>query len=750
MISLQGPPPSRFAIHLPHNGGGLEIVAPLNPPPLWGRWIAKRDGRGDFQQAPIFTMIFRIITATFLLAFLTATAFAGELTREKLSEIFPAPMEVGEKDASFPVWPLFNGGGTDLIAWVFETTELAPIPGFSGTPPNLLVALTPDGTFLDVRIISHHEPIFLDGLGPEPLYKYVEQYRGKALGRPIKVGSNINSAEKSSSGAVYVDGVLKATASVLIINQTILASAIKVAKAKLGIAGASTNSTPAKPNLETYEKLSWQQLLDKGLVKHIQVTNAEIDKLYAGSIVEGQDEFSLKNPNQNFVDLYVADPLVPSAGRNLLSEASYKKLVSDLPDGQPAILLISAGRWSVQGEEWTPGSVPDRVVFLQSGLPIVVRDMAFSKTLPLEGVPSQEVMILKIPATAGFDPASPFDVVPHITRAKGILLPELVSIDVPNKVQWPTDYYVVEKNEASIEGWRAIWVQRKLDLAIVCSALMLLSLALAFQKQLTKNKTFLYLFRMGFLAFTLGFIGWYAQAQLSVVTLAGLVKAAAQTHDFTFLLWDPPSLVLWIFTIITFVLWGRGVFCGWLCPFGAMQEFVGEISKHFHIPQLRISDDLDRHLRKLKYVSLAMILLAAFSPTSMVEKFAEVEPFKTSITLIFVRYWPFVAYAVSLLVINLFVYKAFCRYLCPLGAMMAIGGKLRMNDWIPRRIECGSPCQLCKVKCRYGAIEKSGAIKYDECFQCLDCVQIYEDPKTCVPLVLENRRNVKTLIGGRA
>jgi NosR/NirI family transcriptional regulator, nitrous oxide reductase regulator len=145
-----------------------------------------------------------------------------------------------------------------------------------------------------------------------------------------------------------------------------------------------------------------------------------------------------------------------------------------------------------------------------------------------------------------------------------------------------------------------------------------------------------------------------------------------------------------------------------------------------------------------------MILLAAFSPTSMAEKFAEIEPFKTSITLYFARYWPFVIYAVLLLVMNLFVYKAFCRYLCPLGAMMAIGGKLRMKDWIPRRIECGSPCQLCKVQCRYGAIEKTGAIKYDECFQCLDCVQIYEDPKTCVPLVLENRRNVRTLIGAAA
>ncbi len=693
----------------------------------------------------------RWLLGIFVSLLMICSAQAGELTREKLAEIFPAPMVVGEKDAAFPVWPIFNGGATDLAGWAFETTELAPIPGFSGTPPNLLVLLTPDGTFQDVRIISHHEPIFLDGLGEEPLFKYVEQYRGKALGKPIKVGSNINSAEKSSSGAVYIDGILKATASVLIINQTVLASAIKVAKAKLGIAGASSNANPATVNKERFEKLSWDQLLQKGLVKRITLANDEVEKAFSGTIVEGQDADALADPKGNFADIYVADPMVPSTGRALMGEAAYTKLLSDLPDGQPALMLISAGRWSVQGEDWTPGSVPDRLVIKQSGFPIVVRDMAFSKTLPLEGVPSQEVIILKIPATAGFDPASPFDVEAHITRAKGIIYPELVSVDLPRSVQFPAAYYNIQTAEAEVEGWRAVWLARKVDLAIISAALALLTIALIYQEKLTRNAAVFAAFRFAFLAFTLGFIGWYAQAQLSIVTLIGVVKAAVSTRDFNFLLWDPPSLLLWGFTIATFIAWGRGVFCGWLCPFGAIQEFAGEISRRLRIPQWRISDGLDGKMRYLKYVSLAVILLAAFHPSSAAEKLAEVEPFKTSITLLFVRHWPFVVYAIGLIVINLFVYKAFCRYLCPLGAMMAIGGKLRMQNWIPRRVECGSPCQLCKVKCRYGAIEKSGAINYDECFQCLDCVEIIGNPLTCVPEVQKaKRKNVRTLIGAPA
>jgi len=190
------------------------------------------------------------------------------------------------------------------------------------------------------------------------------------------------------------------------------------------------------------------------------------------------------------------------------------------------------------------------------------------------------------------------------------------------------------------------------------------------------------------------------------------------------------------------------VFCGWLCPFGAIQEFAAEVSRVLRIPQWRVPEATDKMLRHLKYVTLAMILLAAFYPSSLAETLAEVEPFKTSITLVFVRHWPFVVYAVLLITLNLFVYKAFCRYLCPLGAMMAIGGKLRVLDWIPRRAECGSPCQLCKVKCRYGAIERTGKVQYDECFQCLDCVEIIGNPSACVPDVLASkRRNVRVLIG---
>ena len=72
--------------------------------------------------------------------------------------------------------------------------------------------------------------------------------------------------------------------------------------------------------------------------------------------------------------------------------------------------------------------------------------------------------------------------------------------------------------------------------------------------------------------------------------------------------------------------------------------------------------------------AIALLVLFGISLESMMmaEKAAEVEPFKTAITLKFDRQWWFVAYAVFLLVINIFTRKVYCRYVCPLGAALAI------------------------------------------------------------------------------
>jgi polyferredoxin len=236
---------------------------------------------------------------------------------------------------------------------------------------------------------------------------------------------------------------------------------------------------------------------------------------------------------------------------------------------------------------------------------------------------------------------------------------------------------------------------------------------------------------------------------LSIVQITGLIKALVGGRGLSNFLYDPISLVLMAFTGLTFFLWGRGTFCGWLCPFGALQEFVGLLAQRLRIPQLSLSPRWARRMAWSRYAILATLLGAALLFPTLGETLNEVEPFKTTITLGFDRPWPFVAYAVALLLLGAAYYKFFCRVLCPLGGAMSLGGKLRRLNWLPRRAECGKPCQRCKVACRYDAIEPSGAVRYDHCFQCLDCVGIYHDVQRCVPVIVHNRTR-KSLAGQTA
>ena len=97
-------------------------------------------------------------------------------------------------------------------------------------------------------------------------------------------------------------------------------------------------------------------------------------------------------------------------------------------------------------------------------------------------------------------------------------------------------------------------------------------------------------------------------------------------------------------------------------------------------------------------------------------------------------------YAGVLLAIGLFSERAYCRFLCPLGGVLAMLDRLHLIDLLKRRPECGSPCRLCERSCPVRAIEKSGKIIMAECFQCLDCQVEYYDDKRCPPLVQAAKR----------
>ncbi|NBT50636.1 MAG: 4Fe-4S binding protein [Marivivens sp.] len=617
--------------------------------------------------------------------FSTQITHAETMTREQMSEFVSAPMALGDPVNDRGVWELLNSGGAH-VGYVFETGMLAPLPGFAGEPINMFVAIDLEGRFIDVRLISHHEPIFVSGLGEAPLRSFLEQYRGLSISQPIVVGTPYGNASDGSA-LVYLDGVTKATASVRIAHESILAATRTVAQEKMqGVASVP----PATPNMTYHEDLDWPRLIEQGLAQNIRVTNAEVEAAFEGTPFARTDAEALSDPNGAYLDLWILDIGPPTIARAALGQDTIDQLevLQRLVPSSEMILLIENGRHGLVGPDFVRNTSPDWVSATQDGLPIQF-------TLDAEYTAAPRFFISNT--------GQPIETSPLKEALRN----------------------------------------RQTDLIIGAIFVTALLIGLGFGQSRIAEKARLTPVRLSILAFVTVFVGWWGQGQLSIVTVTGVLQALVKNQSMTFLLYDPFSLLIWGAAIVGFVLWGRGLFCGWMCPFGALQEFAHHLGRLLRLPQIKVSDRWDNHFKWMKFLVLGTLIgVALFAPSYSV-KAAEVEPFKTAISVFFVRNWYYVAYAVFWLVLGMVIFKGFCRYVCPLGAVMAIGGLLRGRNWIERREACGTPCQLCKVRCNYNAIKKDGAIAYSECFQCFDCVQIFEDRKQCVPLILADRKGAK-------
>jgi NAD-dependent dihydropyrimidine dehydrogenase PreA subunit len=279
------------------------------------------------------------------------------------------------------------------------------------------------------------------------------------------------------------------------------------------------------------------------------------------------------------------------------------------------------------------------------------------------------------------------------------------------------------------------WNDARTNVAILAALLTALTLIFIFQGPIARSRRVHRLVRNGFLVVVLVWLGWTAGAQLSIVNIMNYALAPFNRFDIGFYLAEPLMVIIAGYTLVSVVLIGRGVFCGWLCPFGALQELLARAAGALRVPQWHPRPALEKRLWLGKYVAAVAVLALVTTQIDPSGATLEIEPFKTAITSKFTRAWPYVTYAAALLTIGLFCERAYCRFLCPLGGVLAILDRLHLLNLLKRRPECGSPCHLCEHSCPVGAIEPTGKIATAECFQCLDCQVEYYDDTRCPPLV---------------
>lgn len=656
-----------------------------------------------------------------------------------INDMFPSATVIGEKttNEAVPAWPVYQL--SELIGYAFESNDMVDFAGFSGERINLLIGIDTAGELAGVKLLHHHEPIFMHGLGPQPLLDFLGQYTGHSVTERIIVGSSRHNRDGANT---YFDGVTKATVSVIVANDTILNSALKVARDKLP---AYAQKAPVAVREDYFEELDWQQLLSRGLVRAWRTTRQEVEEAMSASLDDFPDPELKLEDGQDHITLYYAFLNPPSIGRNLLGAEQYQRLLDRLRPGEHAFLVMSEGFYGYLPRDYRPGTAPGRISILQNGLPISIRDTNFVENSQLSlaaGAPLlPDRRIFRTRAGAGLNPSQPIQMQLLVDLAKNHLVSQQSHFE--DDYILPAEYFRVMEVEEIAKPpplWHRMWQSRTGPIAVLCAALLVLTIAYTKERKLSANSTAFHWFRAGFLSFTLLFIGFYAQGQLSVVNIFTVQLALVEGLDFEVFLLDPIIFILWIYTFISLFVVGRGLFCGWLCPFGALQEALGWIATRIGLKQIRVAYDTHRRLLKVKYLVLIGLMGVAFYSLGYAEQGAEIEPFKTVITLGMVREWPFVVYALILLGLGLYIHKFYCRYLCPLGAGLAILGKFHLFGWLNRRAECGSPCQLCRHKCEIGAIRKNGEIDYDECIQCLECVVILRDAAQCAPEMKAQRR----------
>jgi NosR/NirI family nitrous oxide reductase transcriptional regulator len=736
--------------------------------------------------------VFVLLAFAFAFALWAGQAVAAGKVQDFLSkaqpgELIPGADRFGPAQGDPPLIPAYRGDR--LLGYVYLNSDFTSAVGYSGKPVQILVGIDPQGTVRGLKLVDHKEPIVLVGIPERRVVGALNKLIGQDM-RPVASG-----AERPPQ----VDIVSGATVTVLVMSDSVVRSAVRLIRSgRLGAAG-QTVASAAPPVIKTLdlsksEVRDWQSLLGDGSVRRLSLTVGEVSEAFrqAGK-EEAATNAETNDPNDTFIDLYLAPVSVPTIGRSLLGDAAYDQLTARLKPGQQAIVVAGDGAYSFKGSGYVRGGIFDRIELLQGGQGTRFRDRNHERlgALMAQGAPDlREIALFVVPEDFRLDLTEPWQLQLLVQRNVGAR--DKAFLNYSLEYTLPDPYLRVEQPPAppaaaqpqgqaqsqagaaaptaagpGTQGpagpgvsagehaagpspsdadalaagpleeplWLKIWKTNTVSIAVTAVALLILTGIFFFQDNLVRRPKVYVWVRRAYLAFTLLWLGWYANAQLSVVNVLTFTNSLITDFNWEFFLAAPLIFILWAAVAAALLFWGRGPFCGWLCPFGALQELTNNIAQWLKVPQITVPWGLHERLWPVKYIIFLGLFGMSLYSVAFAETLAEVEPFKTAIILKFVRDWPFVIYALTLLSAGLFIERFFCRYLCPLGAALAIPGKIRMFEWLKRWPECGSPCQRCAKECPVQSIHPEGFINVNECIYCMHCQELYHDDQRCPHMI---------------
>ncbi len=182
--------------------------------------------------------------------------------------------------------------------------------------------------------------------------------------------------------------------------------------------------------------------------------------------------------------------------------------------------------------------------------------------------------------------------------------------------------------------------------------------------------------------------------------------------------------------IATAVLF-RKAFCGYICPFGTIQEYIGKLRKKLGVKEIKVPQKIDGYLRYLKYAVLAWVIIGSAYFGTLV--FRNYDPFITFFHFGKGLFWgveeadltvPIIAFLVTITVLlaSFFIERFWCKYLCPLGGSLTFLTRFSVFN-IQRNKDTCTDCKVCDKVCPTNVVVSTADKVTDaECISCMKCV----------------------------
>jgi len=181
------------------------------------------------------------------------------------------------------------------------------------------------------------------------------------------------------------------------------------------------------------------------------------------------------------------------------------------------------------------------------------------------------------------------------------------------------------------------------------------------------------------------------------------------------------SFILMILVFGLTFLFGSA-FCGWVCPLGSVQEWVGKLGKHIFKKRYNqfIPRKIDKYMRYLRYLMLAWVLF--MTATSGKLAFGDIDPYYALFNIWTgeVAITGLVVLGITLLA-SLAVERPWCKYACPYGAVLGIINLFSIFS-IRRQDSTCTSCNLCTRDCPMNIpVHTVDVVRDHQCIVCLEC-----------------------------